>query len=305
MSKFSVRFKELRQESKLSQQALADKTGISKSSINMYERGEREPGIETLELFADFFNVDMDYLIGKSEHRNAHAILAQHTHSYGYSNFILPDSQSKEIGLIIRKLRGDLSLREFADKCGISHTTIDNLEKGIDFRTGKPTQVKMTTLSKIADACDVPITIFVNDIPKTDTPRPRKNVLRVPVYGQVAAGVPIEAIEDIEDYEELDADQYPSGEYIALRIHGHSMEPRMMEGDVVIVRLQDDVDTGDTAIIMVNGGEATCKKIKKTLEGVTLISTNPVYEPMFYSNQEIWELPVRVLGKVVELRAKY
>ena len=66
MSKFSERFKELRSSRKLSQQELADKLGISKSSVNMYERGEREPGLEMLETIADFFNVDMDYLLGKT-----------------------------------------------------------------------------------------------------------------------------------------------------------------------------------------------------------------------------------------------
>ena len=69
----------------------------------------------------------------------------------------------KEIGAVIRHLRGDLSLREFALKCDISHTTIDNLEKGVDFRTKKPTQVKMTTLQKIADACNVPVSYIIGE----------------------------------------------------------------------------------------------------------------------------------------------
>jgi transcriptional regulator with XRE-family HTH domain len=69
----------------------------------------------------------------------------------------------KEIGLIIRELRGDLSLRDFAKKCEISHTTIDNLEKGIDHRTGKPTQVKVATLQKIADACLVPLSYITDE----------------------------------------------------------------------------------------------------------------------------------------------
>jgi transcriptional regulator with XRE-family HTH domain len=69
----------------------------------------------------------------------------------------------KEIGLIIRELRGDLSLRDFAKKCEISHTSIDNLEKGIDHRTGKPTQVKVATLQKIADACLVPLSYITDE----------------------------------------------------------------------------------------------------------------------------------------------
>ncbi len=67
MSKFHLRIRELRISRKLSQQELAEYLKISKSSINMYERGEREPGLDLLEAIADFFNVDMDYLMGKSD----------------------------------------------------------------------------------------------------------------------------------------------------------------------------------------------------------------------------------------------
>lgn len=66
-----------------------------------------------------------------------------------------------EIGEIVRSLRGNTSLRDFAKKCDISHTTIDNIEKGVDFRTGKPTQVKVSTLNKIAVACNVPISYII------------------------------------------------------------------------------------------------------------------------------------------------
>lgn len=135
--------------------------------------------------------------------------------------------------------------------------------------------------------------------------RENNSPTRIPVYGTVAAGIPLNAIQDIEDYEEITEDMARTGEYAALKIKGNSMLPRFTPGDVVIVKLQDDVDTGDIAIVMVNGDEATCKKIKKTPDGVMLISTNPEYEPMFYTNQEISELPVRIWGKVVELRAKF
>ena len=128
---------------------------------------------------------------------------------------------------------------------------------------------------------------------------------RIPVYGSVAAGIPLDAIQDIEDYEEITDEMARAGEYAALKIKGNSMLPRFTPGDVVIVKLQNDVDNGDIAIVMVNGDEATCKKIKKTPEGVMLISTNPDYEPMFYTNREIEEKPVKIWGKVVELRAKF
>ncbi len=129
--------------------------------------------------------------------------------------------------------------------------------------------------------------------------------VRIPVLGRVVAGIPIEAVEEILDYEEITPELAASGEFFALKIRGHSMEPRMMEGDVVIVRRQDDVESGDIAIVLVNGNEATVKRVKKQEDGITLIATNTsVYEPHYYSNKEIEELPVRILGKVVELRGK-
>ncbi len=88
-------------------------------------------------------------------------------------------------------------------------------------------------------------------------------------------------------------------------LKGHSMEPRMYEGDIVIVRKQENVNSGEIAIVLVNGSEATCKKIRKTGDGIMLIPLNPNYDPLFYNHQEIEELPVRIIGKVVELRAKY
>ena len=70
MSIFNVRLRELRQSKGLSQYELSKFLGISKSSVNMYERGEREPSLETLEIIGDFFNVDLDYLLGKSDVKN-------------------------------------------------------------------------------------------------------------------------------------------------------------------------------------------------------------------------------------------
>jgi transcriptional regulator with XRE-family HTH domain len=67
MSIFSTRLKELRNQANLSQQELSKIIGISKSSINMYERGEREPGLETVGALADYFDVQTDYLLGKND----------------------------------------------------------------------------------------------------------------------------------------------------------------------------------------------------------------------------------------------
>lgn len=127
----------------------------------------------------------------------------------------------------------------------------------------------------------------------------------VPVLEHVIAGIPLKTIAEILDYEEITPELAATGDFFALKIHDHSMEPRILNGDIVIVRRQDNVDNDDIAIVLVNGNEATAKRVKKQEDGITLIATNTsVYEPHFYSNKEIQSLPVKILGKVVELRRK-
>lgn len=137
------------------------------------------------------------------------------------------------------------------------------------------------------------------------TENEKKKGVKIPVLGKVQAGVPIEAVEEIIDYEEITQDMASGGEYFGLCVNGDSMEPKFSNGDVVIVRKQSDADTGDIAIVLVNGSDATVKKIKKRPDGIMLVPTNPTYEVMFYNNQDIERLPVRIIGKVVELRAKF
>ena len=198
----------------------------------------------------------------------------------------------------LRELIGDNSMTEFADIVGLSKQSISAYLCG----TRKPKRLAVSAIAQIMSVN--PAWLMGYDVDKhsrvTDLPKS----VRIPVLGRVAAGIPIDAIEDIVDYEEIPEDLAAKGEYIALQIHGTSMEPRLIEGDVVIVRLQDDVNSGDTAIVMVNGDEATCKKIKKTPEGVMLIGTNPDFEPLFFTNKQIHQLPVKIIGKVVEYRGK-
>ena len=134
----------------------------------------------------------------------------------------------------------------------------------------------------------------------------KKKPYLAPVLGYVAAGIPIEAITDIIDYEELDPEMVKDGAtYFCLQIKGASMEPRFAEGDVVVVRQQPDVDSGQIAIVCINGDHATCKKVMKHSNGILLQPLNPAYEPTFYTAEEIASIPVTILGRVVELRAKF
>lgn len=127
---------------------------------------------------------------------------------------------------------------------------------------------------------------------------------RIPVLGRVAAGVPIAMITDVIDFEEISDKLASMGDIFALAIRGDSMEPRICDGDVVIVRQQNDADNGDIVIVTINGEDATCKRLRKYRDGVELVPLNPAYPTMFYSAEDIDALPVVILGKVIELRGK-
>lgn len=129
--------------------------------------------------------------------------------------------------------------------------------------------------------------------------------VRIPVYGYIRAGIPVEAISEILDYEEIPQDMAKNGEYFALQVRGDSMLPELREGDVVIVKAQNDIETGEMAIVAVNGDDATVKRVIKSNSGITLIPSNTTYPPIIYSGADITNLPVEIKGKVVELRRKF
>lgn len=160
------------------------------------------------------------------------------------------------------------------------------------------TKIDNVSLSKLAKIFNVTVDYLLG----VDPPQPIKGI-RIPIYGSVPAGVPLEAIENIEGYEEITPALASKGEYFALKIKGESMAPYILDKDIVIVRKQEAVETGDIAIVMVNGSEATCKMVKISDDGITLIGHNTLaYPPHFYSQKEIATLPVRIIGRVVEVK---
>lgn len=110
---------------------------------------------------------------------------------------------------------------------------------------------------------------------------------------------------DTLDTEEINTETAENGNYFSLQIKGDSMEPRICNGDIVIVRQQDDAESGDIVIALVSDDDATCKRLRKYRDGIELISNNPSYQPVFYSNEEMISNPVKIIGKVVELRRKF
>ena len=197
-------------------------------------------------------------------------------------------------------------MRRYRKQCGYSHKDLASQLFVTQQAVGKWERGEATpnpeTVLKIAKILGITTDQLLGD---TATPASTGGTW-VPVLGDVAAGIPIEAVENIVDYEEIDSSMASTGEFFGLRIKGSSMEPRIRDGDVVIVRRQEDAETSDTAVILVNGDSATVKRIKKEPDGsLWLLPNNPAYDPQHYSPAEIATLPVRIIGKVVELRGKF
>ena len=132
----------------------------------------------------------------------------------------------------------------------------------------------------------------------------------IPILGTSRAGIPNLAIEEVnyddpDEWEEIDPKLAKAGTYLALRIKGDSMQPDLNENDIVIVKSQSDANNGDIVIAKVNGDEACCKKLFKNNDGIILHSLNPSYPPMFFSQSDIQDKPVAIIGKVIELRRKF
>lgn len=206
-------------------------------------------------------------------------------------------SNSKEIlASNLQKLmdRESITQKDIAVIAGVSQQSVSN------WLAGK-LMPRMGAIEKIAEYFDV----AKSDLLEMKDGYESK-ATRIPVLGTVKAGIPITAVQEILDYEEISSEMARCGEYFALRIKGDSMEPRMHEGDVVIVKQQSTVDSGQIAIVLVNGDEATVKKVRFRNNGIELIAFNSyAYEPHFYSAEDIQRLPVEIIGRVVELRAKF
>lgn len=192
-----------------------------------------------------------------------------------------------------RRKKLGLTLEEVGNIVGVSKSTVKKWE------TGYIDNMKRDKIAMLAKALDIsPLTIMgLSD----DKPKQPKQAIRINVYGSIPAGVPIEAIEDIQDWEEIPAEMAVGGkEFLALVVKGDSMWPKYLEGDIVIIQLQPDCESGEDCAIYVNGYDATLKKVKKSEGKITLQPINQNYAPKTY----IHPGEVKILGKVVELRRK-
>ncbi len=206
-------------------------------------------------------------------------------------NKIIAENISKQLE-IHNKTQSDL-----AEHMNVSQATVSNWCKGI----------KVPRMSKIDMICDyfsISRSELMNTSSHSSSIEPfSPGRYRIPIVGRIAAGLPIYNGGEIEGY--IDYDKDPGKHVFALRIHGHSMEPRIMSGDLVIIDEEAGWEDGDIVAVTVNGDDGTCKRIKRYSDSIALIPINPDFDPQVYSSKQIQDLPVTVVGKVIELRARF
>ncbi len=195
-----------------------------------------------------------------------------------------------------KRIESGFSQVDFANKIDVSKQTLYKYENNII--TNIPSD-KIEAISKVLNLS--PMYIMGWEEPEQHTPKSNGYpTIRIPVLGDVAAGVPILAQQDIIGYEDIPADMAKTGEYFGLKIKGDSMEPKIHDNDIVIVKSMSDAENNDIVIAMINN-EATCKRLHKYSNSVVLTAINSDYKPIEVTPDE----NIQILGKVVMSISKF
>lgn len=215
---------------------------------------------------------------------------------------------SKELGMYLKNARNakGLSLREVNKLTDISYSHLNMIENGK--RNVTPALLKNLAKLYNLDYIDLYEKAGYIDLIEDE----KKDVLKkigaiplseiettkIPVLGKVKAGYNYLAQENIIEYIYFNIDGSDKENYYALYVTGDSMEPLFDDGDIVIVHKQDDFNNGENCVVLINGNEATIKKVYKGTTGIKLQAVNPYYPPRIFTEEEIKDLPVKIIGVV-------
>lgn len=221
------------------------------------------------------------------------------------------------IGALINQFRQEhnWTMEEFANKSGMSKSYISMLEKNENPRTKQPITPTMKTISAVAKAMGISVSALMNQLNEHNG---KKNILdqleilpvgemvMVPVVGMVRAGFGGLAFECDMGTETVDAKTlsgYDRNDFFYLKVKGDSMEPRLYEGDLVLVRRQSSIDSGSYAVVAIDDEEGAIKIVQYDKTSITLVSQNHNYPPRVFRGPEVKR--IRVIGKVIESKSKF
>lgn len=219
------------------------------------------------------------------------------------------------IGEIIKeyRTRHEMSQRAFASKTTLSPSYINTLEKIYNPKTGKPYSVTTDVADEIASAMGISIEELLSKLTgnqeftlnTSKTDELGNPVVSIPLLGTVKAGYNYLAEENWIGSVDINKQLADTGDFFALKIHGDSMFPVLIEDDIVIVKKQDDFDNGDIVVALINGNEATVKKAKRNDNSILLQPLNTTYEPLIFTNEEMKSIPVKIIGIVKQLKRDF
>ena len=209
------------------------------------------------------------------------------------------------IGNKIKSLRKQYNMTQ--DELGAKITATKSM---ISLWENGRRKVDTVNLQRIANAFNVTTDYLLGRDPIPNDSKSEINYaipltggVRIPVLGSIVAGIPNTAVADYDEWIEISQSLAMRGEYFALRIKGDSMEPTLFDSDIVVIRQQPDVEDGEIAAVSIAGNEATIKRIYHRSDGIDIVGDNVrAFPRMFYSNHDIASLPVRIMGKAVEVR---
>lgn len=292
--------KQYRSEHNLSMQNFADLIYSSKSYVSMLEKNVNpatgkpiKPSIETLKSIANAMHLQIEDLLSLLDDKQK-IILNEDTYSEQF-NIHFKNSQER-----LKKCReeNNYTIEDLAQ--------ILNIDKNKLYRWENisPASMPTTAAQELADLYEVdPVWLIGYDVPKKAINSTNKiETIQIPIVGRVAAGCPILAEEEIIDTVDIPKEWLKDGyNYFGLRVKGDSMFPRILDGDYVIVRQQNEINSGNIGIILINGDEAVVKEVHITNDGITLKSYNPMYPDMVFSKKDVITKPVTIVGRVVKM----
>lgn len=216
-----------------------------------------------------------------------------------------------DLGSYLRNLRENkqLSTREVYDLCGVSNSYLSLVENG-------HRRASAIVLKKLAPIYNVNYLKLYEKAGYIDLIEDEKKskyktdilgnlVVSVPLLGTVKAGYDYMARENWEGTVDIDKKLAESGEMFALKVHGDSMSPVLIENDIVVIKKQDDFENGDIVVAIINGDEATIKKGKKSDNSILLQPLNTYYEPLIFTYDEMKTIPVTIVGIVKQLKRDF
>lgn len=276
-------------------------TGIPQSTFSDWKKGKSSPKSEKLQKIADYFDVSIDYLTGKSEYKNFYeefqaknSVLALITSRLAELNITIEDlSERTEIPVQyinnLNNIDPDVSDYNYINRIAISLGLQPNILKSALAQQEPPIyDNSVTTLSSV-DFTPVNINDFIN----------------IPIVGSVRAGKPILAQENIEGYNLVPRKDLCSGkDYFYLKVQGDSMNLEFNEGSLLLIEKTPWVENGTIAVVLIDGLEATVKKVIQNGNMITLIpmSTNPKHLPHMY---DVVKDQIQIVGRVKQATKIY